>query len=775
MIKKIKLSKSFRIFLSISGTFFLFYLFIGFIVLPITVKWVLTNKISEQIQHNIYVRKIRFNPFHYSLNIDHLEVFDQYGIRMISFERLFVDFQIASLWSDDWQFQKISLEKPYINVILNRQGNINLTELIPIAPEQDTDETHTLQIENKSKKEAKYLMISILEITGGTILFQDKIPQEPFIYAIRPISTTLHNFNTHISKAGGMKITLLDGPQGTISVQGACAINPVQCFINFDMESFALSVFQPYINTLVPINIKSGFIYMDGQLTFNAGIKKDPTVGFNGKFRLTSLELNDPITKEPFVQWEGLNVNGIHFLWEDRSVKIEDVLLDSPKIKVVLEKTGEMNFVRLFSPSTQLEENNNTKDLQKKDVEASVKKTDESSSDVFNVHIAQFGIKEGTVIFQDQSIQPEFQIDLSSLEVLLEPISSFLEEPLQFNIKSTVDTSGDISLTGKVYPLDLNAPKTMALVLNNYETQGVSPYIQKYLGYAVEQGRLNLDIAYDMSPKNFQGKNHFLLHKFDLGNKVKSPDAVKLPIKFALSLLEDHKQQIDLTIPVKGDPSNPEFKYGHIIVYAFKNIFTKIVASPFSFLAGGGTDESESLDFIEFSPGSAEILSAQKNKLFKISEALKNRPKLILEIQGSFDPKIDLDALKESAFHQEYNAMLTEYNKPEQKIIEKMFKKYVGWKAFAKLRKNHKQRQKAQGQGIDSAKFYQEVRRQLVEQYQVETKVLEALAQKRVEKIHKLLIEEAKLDAQCIKVKQPIKEVTTSQKFVKLQLFLIPR
>ena len=51
-----------------------------------------------------------------------------------------------------------------------------------------------------------------------------------------------------------------------------------------------------------------------------------------------------------------------------------------------------------------------------------------------------------------------------------------------------------------------------------------------------------------------------MVERLTLGEKVKSPEAVDLPLDLAIALLEDSNGVIDLGLPVSGNLDSPEFE-----------------------------------------------------------------------------------------------------------------------------------------------------------------------------------------------------------------------
>ena len=90
-----------------------------------------------------------------------------------------------------------------------------------------------------------------------------------------------------------------------------------------------------------------------------------------------------------------------------------------------------------------------------------------------------------------------------------------------------------------------------------------------------------MDLKYKINKSQLAGDNKLVVERLTLGEKVKSPEAVDLPLDLAIALLEDSNGVIDLGLPVSGNLDSPEFSYGALIWKAVVNLLTKIVTSPF--------------------------------------------------------------------------------------------------------------------------------------------------------------------------------------------------
>jgi outer membrane protein OmpA-like peptidoglycan-associated protein len=220
----------------------------------------------------------------------------------------------------------------------------------------------------------------------------------------------------------------------------------------------------------------------------------------------------------------------------------------------------------------------------------------------------------------------------------------------------------------------------------------LTPYSGKFAGRKIDSGKLTVDLKYKIDKSRLAGENQIVVERLKLGGKVKSPDAVDLPLDFAIALMEDSNGVIDLGLPVSGNLDSPEFSFGALIWKALSNLLTKIVTSPFralgALLPGGSEEDFKS---VTFEPGRSDVPPPEKEKLSKLAAALQKRPQLKLTVQGRYNPEIDLAELRSAGLRRALAARQgiklepgedpgpVDYSSPEVgKALEAMFTERFG-------------------------------------------------------------------------------------------------
>ncbi len=183
----------------------------------------------------------------------------------------------------------------------------------------------------------------------------------------------------------------------------------------------------------------------------------------------------------------------------------------------------------------------------------------------------------------------------------------------------------------------------------------LTPYSGRYAGYEIEKGMLSMTLSYRIEKKKLDADHKVFIDQFTFGNPVESPQATKLPVKLAVSLLKDRKGEIHLDLPVTGQIDDPKFSVWKIVWKIIGNLLVKAATAPFALIGalfGGG----EELAYLEFDPGLSDIPAAGEAKLRNLGKALYERPALKLEIEGHADLERDPDALRQVVFRRKVAA-----------------------------------------------------------------------------------------------------------------------
>ena len=137
-------------------------------------------------------------------------------------------------------------------------------------------------------------------------------------------------------------------------------------------------------------------------------------------------------------------------------------------------------------------------------------------------------------------------------------LSSDAKKAGRLKLRGKVDGYSPVSITGRLRPFSPRSSSQFALEFKNVEMTSFSPYSGKFIGYRLKKGKLSVALGYKIRGAKVEGDNKVIIDLLELGDEVDSPDAISVPVKLAIALLEDRDGRIELDLPVSGDLDDPE-------------------------------------------------------------------------------------------------------------------------------------------------------------------------------------------------------------------------
>jgi len=355
------------------------------------------------------------------------------------------------------------------------------------------------------------------------------------------------------------------------------------------------------------------------------------------------------------------------------------------------------------------------------------------------VIIDSIAVHQGQLVFTDKTINPNFSTTLGAIELLVTDVTTRPDSQAEVKFHANLDDKGKMSMETIIKPLAQPLEMETSFSLNDYALGVLTPYVGKYTGRELKDGKLDLTMDYRMAGHKLVASHKVLIQRFEFGHSVDSKDALHLPFGLAVALLEDPQGRIKISLPASGDMSDPKFEYSHLIFQVIRNFFLNLVTKPFSFLASAlgasdtGTDE---LGYVRFAPGRAALTVAEQQKVFTLIKGLYEHPKLRLEIDGAYDPQVDWQTIQADIFTNEYEQMRQASSRPEAKVYQLLYQRHFGLRALWTLAKKYKKGWFK----YDDVKLDEEIKRQLIKQAPPDVDALSALALARAKLVHDFLV-----------------------------------
>ncbi|WP_458375918.1 DUF748 domain-containing protein [Pseudomonas pergaminensis] len=479
------------------------------------------------------------------------------------------------------------------------------------------------------------VLLKDVQLRNYQVHLADRQAKPAVALEVGPLNVDLQNFDSLNQSPFTLKVDSGVGKQGKIQATGEVNLNPVSAKLKVNTQDIDLRVAQSYISPFIRLELRSGMLgsNLDVNLKSTDPLKLQVT----GRAQVDQLHTLDTLKTRDFLKWQRLVLEGVNYQHGD-SLSIDKVNLLQPYARFMINDDRTTNVDDLLIP------------------QAPDKGPKPASKDKpLGIRIGQIAINDGSANFADFSLTPNFATAIQQLNGQIGTIDSRQAKPASVDIKGKVDRYAPVTIKGSVNPFDPMAALDIATSFKRVELTTLTPYSGKFAGFRIRKGRLNLDLHYVITKGQLKAENKVVVEQLQLGEKVDSADAVDLPIRLAIALLKDSDGKISIELPVTGDLNNPQFSVMPIVWQTLRNLVVRAATAPFKFIGGlvtGGG--SEDLGNVSFAPGSSELNKDAEGALNTLAKALKERPTLRLEIEGTAAASSDGPFLAAQRLEREY-------------------------------------------------------------------------------------------------------------------------
>ncbi|WP_054917974.1 DUF748 domain-containing protein [Pseudomonas sp. NBRC 111138] len=484
------------------------------------------------------------------------------------------------------------------------------------------------------------VLLKDVQLRNYQVHLADRQAKPAVALELGPLNVDVQNFDSLNQSPFALKVDTGLGKQGKIQATGEVNLNPVSAKLKVNTQDIDLRVAQAYISPFIRLELRSGML--GSNLDVNLKSTEPLALQVTGRAQVDQLHTLDTLKTRDFLKWQRLVLEGVNYQ-HGQSLSIDKVNLLQPYARFMINEDRTTNIDDLLIPQPA--------DSGSK----SAAKPAASNDKPLGIHIGQIAINDGSANFADFSLTPNFATAIQQLNGQIGTIDSRQAKPASVDIKGKVDRYAPVTIKGSVNPFDPMAALDIATSFKRVELTNLTPYSGKFAGFRIRKGRLNLDLHYVITKGQLKAENKVVVEQLQLGEKVDSSDAVDLPIRLAVALLKDSDGKISIELPVSGDLNNPQFSVMPIVWQTLRNLVVRAATAPFKFIGGlvtGGG--SEDLGNVSFAAGSSELNKDTEGALNTLAKALKERPALRLEIEGTAAASSDGPFLAAQRLEREY-------------------------------------------------------------------------------------------------------------------------
>ena len=626
----------------------------------------------------------------------------------------------------DIKIAKTSLEYLTINPKRYSNGSLNIENLV--IPKKI--KTKLVKKSKKTDNNDYKIELKSFLVKSANINFRD--------LTLKPnIKTKLRNIDIKLSDINSKKLNWMKyninarlNKNGYIKSYGKLKLSPLRKKGRFELKNIKLKDFSPYIEDKAYIKLDNGILSLKSK--FN-------NEKLDGSLKLSKLFFNDTRDNSSIFAVNKLNINSFNLT--PKKLFIDAVELNSFYLNAIIAKDKTINFSKLMKKTVEIDDN-----------KTNLKK---NGQDKFSVLVLQTYIKNGNASFSDHSLPIEFSTQIHDVNGMIYALSTAGTDTSYMDITGEVDAYGSTKLKGSVSIADAKKYTDLDFNFRNLNLNSVTGYSAKFAGHEIDDGKLFLNLHYDIKNSKLQSSNSIIVKHIKLGKEYQDKNTTSLPLGFVISLLEDTDGVIDIDMPIDGDVDKPNFKYGSLLMKTFFKLIGNAITSPFRFLGSTMGIDGDKLSFVEYEIGKSSLIPSEKEKLDNLAKIMLKKPKISIAISGVYNSKTDKFQLQKQKLIKKLH---TQIEIMPIEDIEDIYEELVTDSNLSDIKKQFKK------------EYKQALINLCINTQEITKKELLELANKRVNIIKNYLVIEKLIDFNRINIKDIIISDKTETDFIRIKL-----
>ena len=571
----------------------------------------------------------------------------------------------------------VRLDGGTLRAARDAEGRINLSELAGKSSEPPPPEAPAPAAAPApaSVQPAWVVAAPDIAVNAFRLDFEDQLVQPNAKFEFTPVTLKVGGFSTEPGAKLTMDATARGENAGELKLHAESDLDVSSYKARLELNELNLTALQPYISTYTQITLNSGQLTSAMDLESGA----DGAFGAKGEITVNKLSAIDNALKQDLFKWDRLTVSGLEYSSSPQRLQIATIDARAPYARLIIAPDQTLNITELFAPA----KGSSPPAVQTVQDKQGQVHAPGGNPGAMRIGIGTIKVQGGSANFSDYWIKPNYAVSLQELAGSISGLSSDPKSRAKLDLKGRVDRYAPAEIAGTLNVLSAALYTDIHVKFDGVEMTSVTPYSGHFAGYAIEKGKLSIDVAYQVENRQLSARQKFVIDQLQLGDKIDSPEAVHLPLKLAVALLKDRNGVINIDLPMTGSLDDPQFRLGPLIWKAFVGLLGKIATSPFTLLAklGGREDEINQLDF---AAGSAVLDAAGQERMAALAKALKERPSLELEVPTAYSPDADAQAIGKARLDERLRALGATPDATDAQrfdLLRKAFEKELGAKA----------------------------------------------------------------------------------------------
>jgi len=375
------------------------YALLGFLLTPWIVTRYVSNYAVEKLKRKASIAEVHVNPFLFTFEAKDF-VFQEADNRpIIGFGRLFVDFQLSSLFRWAWTFADIRIERPSLHVEIQNNGRLNFADLADSFPKSEDPPPTDSRLPR--------LLVQNVAVIGGSFTFSDRSDTTYATETFSPLNLEFKEISTIPERKGPYTVRVDLPGGGTVGWQGEISLHPIFSEGKLSMAGFKLATAWKFAQDELNLAEPAGEMDFSTRYRFDYQKRIALLVLQDAKFALKGLLLTEKGKNTPLLALEAIEAEGMRFDLQAREFMVPNIVVRNGKVAASVDEKGLFEWQKLVTRRTST------------DATAPIPGTSTPESQPWRLKAGVVKVENVAVDYTDRSRANPLAIAVGGLNVLL--------------------------------------------------------------------------------------------------------------------------------------------------------------------------------------------------------------------------------------------------------------------------------------------------------------------------------------------------------------------
>lgn len=447
----------------------LVYLVAGFGILPLYLSSAIPSRLQQHLGWNAEVGEVGFNPFTFAFDVQDLSATDSDGERVLSADSVELNLGLIELIGGTVHIEYLDLDNPFLRLDRLEGNRINLVE--------DWQSQQAVADERPDgagdSGPAFHVVLDEAMINSGRLQFRDFTsggPGKSREVLIDSLGLTLSDVSSRErEEPGEYTLQAVMGEQ-VLDWSGSLNLVPLWSNGRLSLSNVSAATVQTWLGHHLPWSFTDGRLSLSTAFQFAYDDQGVALATRDGQVTAQRLALADPQNLDETLATAGnLNLDGVSFNLEGPELVVSMIQGQELHLNTIMAQDGTLNLTR---PLQELASDG-----------------DEDASR-FRWSVGNLAISNSTLDWLDNRTASPVPLSLQEVELTLGAMTEQLEEPISYQLRTTLAEGGSASASGQftLHPLTFEGGVNLDQVI----LPPFNGYVGKISQMHINDGTLNL-------------------------------------------------------------------------------------------------------------------------------------------------------------------------------------------------------------------------------------------------------------------------------------------